>query len=174
MNLGKLQEMVRARGAWRAAVHEVTKSWTRLSDWTTIVKLLCALLRLRGESDTIQKMTWKAKLPQFLPLHSHFLPHVVYPSRPWMFENGALWNLLSDLRLWQMKDLEQDSAPQVSGTRLHTCLALKLLGWIPQCRVMGSLGQGDWRRGKVLAHGNMKEKAAGVRGQGCSFSFHKS
>ena len=21
------------RGAWRAAVHEVTKSWTRLSDW---------------------------------------------------------------------------------------------------------------------------------------------
>ena len=30
MNLGKLQEMVRDRGAWRAAVHEVTKSQTQV------------------------------------------------------------------------------------------------------------------------------------------------
>ena len=28
MNLGKLQEMVRDRGAWCAPVHGVTKSWT--------------------------------------------------------------------------------------------------------------------------------------------------
>ena len=28
MNLGKLQEMVRDREAWRAAVPGVTKSWT--------------------------------------------------------------------------------------------------------------------------------------------------
>ena len=27
MNLGKLQEMVSDGEAWRAAVHEVTKSW---------------------------------------------------------------------------------------------------------------------------------------------------
>ena len=32
MNLGKLQEMVRDREAFRAAVHWVAKSWTRLSD----------------------------------------------------------------------------------------------------------------------------------------------
>ena len=32
MNLGKLQEMVRGREAWYAAVHGVTKSRTRLSD----------------------------------------------------------------------------------------------------------------------------------------------
>ena len=36
MSLSKLQETVKDRGAWRAAVHEVAKSWTRLSDWTTI------------------------------------------------------------------------------------------------------------------------------------------
>ena len=28
MNLGKLQEVVRDREAWHAAVHGVTKSWT--------------------------------------------------------------------------------------------------------------------------------------------------
>ena len=32
MNLGKLQEMVMDREAWHAAVHGVTKSWTRLSN----------------------------------------------------------------------------------------------------------------------------------------------
>ena len=35
MNLSKLQEIVEDRGAWCAAVHRVTKSWTRLSGWTT-------------------------------------------------------------------------------------------------------------------------------------------
>ena len=32
MNLGKLQEMVRDREAWRAAVHGVTKSRTQLGN----------------------------------------------------------------------------------------------------------------------------------------------
>ena len=31
MSLNKLQEVVKDREAWRAAIHGVTKSWTQLS-----------------------------------------------------------------------------------------------------------------------------------------------
>ena len=32
MSLSKLQQIVKDREAWRAAIHRVAKSWTRLSD----------------------------------------------------------------------------------------------------------------------------------------------
>ena len=35
MSLSKLREMVKDREAWHAVVHQVSKSWTRLCDWTT-------------------------------------------------------------------------------------------------------------------------------------------
>ena len=39
MSLSKLQEVVKHREAWCAAVHEVPKSWTWLSKWTIATKL---------------------------------------------------------------------------------------------------------------------------------------
>ena len=43
MGLGRLRELLMDRKTWRAAIHGVSKSWTRLSDWTELNPFLSEL-----------------------------------------------------------------------------------------------------------------------------------
>ena len=56
ISLSRLQEFVMDREDWRAAVHGVAKSWTRLSDRTElIISLLPVAISLRGGGEWMVK-----------------------------------------------------------------------------------------------------------------------
>ena len=52
LSVSKLQKLVMDRKAWRAAVHGVAKSWTRLSDWAEPMERLNVMVILYLKSNS--------------------------------------------------------------------------------------------------------------------------
>ena len=61
MSLSKLWELVMDREAWHATAHGVSKSWTRLSDWTELICVtqIPSILPRIGEIYGFRQMGWK-------------------------------------------------------------------------------------------------------------------
>ena len=64
MSLNKVQDLVMEREDWRAAVHGIEKSGTRLSDWTDSTELGSYLLRLWEGTARVTEVceSWKKVL----------------------------------------------------------------------------------------------------------------
>ena len=128
MSLWALREIVKDREAWHAAVHEVTKSWTQLSDWTTIYKIIAASTVFEMHLEKPQElknwslikkkfflniffiqMHWRIKKRK-LPRTSGFPPGKDYHTTEeldfCLFAFGMTWNLYS----FQIDALHDDLA----------------------------------------------------------------
>ena len=106
MSLGKLQELVKDREAWRAVVHRVAKSRSQLSDWTelnwyqsanlTFVKVILSKPELGGKVLNLIKDVYKN------PRANVIFNGKTLKSFPLTFRNNwgcLLWPLLLSLLL---------------------------------------------------------------------------
>ena len=55
VSLSELQELVMDREAWRAAIHGVEKSRTRLSDWTELNYIKILIQNANSDSEWLKK-----------------------------------------------------------------------------------------------------------------------
>ena len=96
LNLSKLQEIVKDRGAWCAAVYGITKSQTWLRDWTTTMIFtfywLHSLVAQMVKNLPAKQETWVWSLSQEDPLEKGMAIHcsILAWRIPWIEEPGGL------------------------------------------------------------------------------------
>ena len=99
LNLSKLQEIVKDRGAWCAAAYGITKSQTWLRDWTTTMIFtfywLHSLVAQMVKNLPAKQETWVWSLSQEDPLEKGMAIHcsILAWRIPWIEEPGGLQSM---------------------------------------------------------------------------------
>ena len=95
LSLSELREFVMDREAWRAGIHEVAKSWTRLSNWTEL------------SAYTLQCWLWGSN--QIINAHVS-VKNKVLTSRKYYYSNftglGMMWSVKPSPLLEKLKEYE--------------------------------------------------------------------
>ena len=84
---GGLRELVTDREAWRAAVHGVTKSQTRLSDWTELNRRWKKRTTFLQEESVLRQRSLDVKVYSTLQVPCHY-------AYPWVLHIKHTWLLL--------------------------------------------------------------------------------
>ena len=104
MSLSELWDLVMDREAWRAAIHGVAKSRTRLSDWTELKQLLHYL---------------KIKIYRYIkPKYKSFLTRILQLMKPFEVVPDITWKII----LIQSLNSRRLLALLLSGLKLAICL----------------------------------------------------
>ena len=107
VSLSELRELVMDREAWRAAIHGVAKTRTRLSDWSDLKEVKSLLIKVKEESEkvglklNIQKTkimssgpitSWQIDGETMETMEDYFLGpqnHCSWWLQPWNYHNNS-------------------------------------------------------------------------------------